>query len=258
MAKPFDIYVNEVRFTPEDNSIITEAKGINPVKANLYSLDTYNRDGSYYQGATIGTRNIVLTVNIPNDVLTVRETVLAVLRTGEDVQLKFVNDKTYYIDGVIESVEYDRFVKPTGVKQVIQASIICFEPFFYSDEISARSGSIQYDGDVEAGFKVVITKEGGGAFGLENLFISKGSESLDFGSNDEVMDVQSATQLIVDTEQKKAYYINTDDEEISILKYWHHENTWLKLSPGANTITVFYEPATVEATIKYTSKFNRL
>ena len=235
MYKPFNLYVGEFCLTPDSGEFITETSGINPLKSNLVSVTPYNYIGAIYQGATKGTRNIVLEIEILQNVNENRESILGILKSGEPVELKFVDDdKTLYIDGVVESILYDRFEVPKRSKQLVQVSIICFHPYFRSAEIT-RSGDRQVvaenNGDFPTDFKIEMYDEYGSTLSADTFYIQVNDESLSFETN------IALKKIIIDTEKKKIEGLNSNDEVVFESKALLHGSVWPQLQPGENTIS---------------------
>lgn len=122
---------------PYDSGIaITDITGIGPGKADINVTELTSSDGSLYNSARLGTRNIVMTLRfmIAPDIETVRQKSYKYFPIKKELILTFETDnRSCYIAGYVESNEPVIFDE----NEYTQISIICPDPYFYSTEANA-------------------------------------------------------------------------------------------------------------------------
>lgn len=125
---------------------ITKIDGLGPPKANINTVDlTGSHTGSFYNGAKVTTRNIVISFQlieviqnggVTKTVEDVRNDTYKIFPLASKVTLTIVTDrKRYMIDGYVESIEPDIFNK----NETLNISIICPQVYFY--EKTSRYGA---------------------------------------------------------------------------------------------------------------------
>ena len=145
---------------------ICEYSGFNPPKAALYSTAMAGMNGAKYQGSRLNTRNIVLTFTIFKDIPSSRLALYDFFRIGQYIKLEYRGNRNVWIDGYIETIQNDQF-KSTPHKQVLQVSILCYDPDFKdldSITVAKASGdigvSVNYGGTAPTGFDIDVTFTG--------------------------------------------------------------------------------------------------
>ena len=119
-------------FDPESSGfLITDIKGITPIKADINFTDITTNDGALFNSARIGTRNITMKlVYFPKP--TIEETRLLSYKyfpIKRNVTLEFKTEKRQAkITGYVESNNVNIFTKT----EYSAISIICPDPYFYS------------------------------------------------------------------------------------------------------------------------------
>ena len=113
---------------PYDSGIaITDITGIGPGKADINVTELTSSDGSLYNSARLGTRNIVMTLRfmIAPDIETVRQKSYKYFPIKKELILTFETDnRSCYIAGYVESNEPVIFDE----NEYTQISIICPDP----------------------------------------------------------------------------------------------------------------------------------
>lgn len=144
--------------------------GLGPVKAAITTTPFGAFDGEAYVGASVGKRNLVLTIGLHPDWATqtieeLRQLLYNYFMPKLLVQLRFhsTNYPVVKIEGYVESVEPNIFVKtPTMV-----VSIICPSPDFVSTELTTFTGitndgtsstDVEYVGSVPTGIMLQINQ----------------------------------------------------------------------------------------------------
>lgn len=131
-------YLGESRKFPltdpkETGCIITNIDGISTAKASVYSTNVATSDVSIYNYAQLSSRNIVVNFKflaLPT-IEDVRLSTYQYFPVKKQVKLLFETDnRVCYAIGYVESNEADIFSKD----ERCQISIICPDPYFYSEE----------------------------------------------------------------------------------------------------------------------------
>lgn len=154
---------------------IRDIKGLGPVAAALTSTPFGSIDGESYTGASVGRRNIVLTLGLNPDWsdgqthFDLRQVGYRYFMPKNDITLKFKrsNLPDCEILGVVETVEVNHFSQ----NPELQVSILCPQPYFEDVSETVITGNtnlvsdtthtdINYTGNVPTGF--VLTVERGG------------------------------------------------------------------------------------------------
>lgn len=129
---------------PYDSGIaITDITGIGPGKADINVTELTSSDGSLYNSARLGTRNIVMTLRFmfAPDIETVRQKSYKYFPIKKELTLTFETDnRSCYITGYVESNEPVIFDE----NEYTQISIVCPDPYFYS----VRASSTVFSGVV--------------------------------------------------------------------------------------------------------------
>lgn len=142
--------------------------GLDPVKAGVSTTPFGSIDGDSVTGASVPSRNIVLTLhpnpdwkNWTNEAL--RRLIYAYFMPKLNIRLVFISDDMPAVEifGVVESVSANSFSKD----QEYQVSIICPDPYFTAVDPIVLTGlsnddpiDIEYNGNIETGIYVKLTK----------------------------------------------------------------------------------------------------
>lgn len=148
-----------------DNGVVcTDIQGLGPVKAEL-DLSKASSGGAHFLGSYIGTRNIVITLELSNSkrktVEEAREEIYYLFDIGREVGLTIESDsKIGSTKGYVESVDPDIFSK----KPTLQISILS-DPYFVDEKIGRQSinlpqnekwGYLNYAGNVVTGVTIEV------------------------------------------------------------------------------------------------------
>lgn len=113
----------------EANYQIIKISGLNPPPAVINNSSVAGMDGSKFNSARLQERNIVITVKINGDVERNRLNLYKYLGTKQKCKIFYTNARRdVHIEGYVETIECDLF----SIKQQMQISIICNEPYFKS------------------------------------------------------------------------------------------------------------------------------
>lgn len=117
----------------ERNFVITGIDGLTPPAASILTADVTAHDGSRYNSAKVGQRNIVIRLRLIRDVEKMRILLYKYFRIKQWCKIYYSNDsRDVYCEGYVETFENDRFV----MNNEVQISIICPSPWFKElDEI---------------------------------------------------------------------------------------------------------------------------
>lgn len=253
--------------------IVTSITGLGPVKAEIKCTSIATSDGSIFNSARLGERNIVLKLQfLPNP--TIEETRLLTYKyfpIRKKVKLLIETDKRIAeIEGYVETNEPDIFSK----NESTQISIICSDPYFYSagekgNNITVFYGVdnnfefpfpnesctesliefgivtyttervINYSGDADIGVVIRVYFTGK----VDNLSIYNVRTREFFKINTERLKVMTGSEFIQGDEVtistiKGDKYIKLlrKGKETNILNCIDRESTWLTLTHGDNII----------------------
>jgi phage-related protein len=162
---------------PETDLVqIRNIDGLEPVKASVNTSLFGSVDGAAFTGASVSSRNIVLTIHPNPDwhfwkYEDLRKLIYSYFMTKRPIRLVFYSDESFPVEifGIVESVDNNMFSKD----QEFNISVICPDPYFTSVDpkvITGQSTSpggtptiVTYDGSVETGFRVKVSSSSGPA-----------------------------------------------------------------------------------------------
>jgi phage-related protein len=162
---------------PETDLVqIRNIDGLEPVKASVNTSLFGSVDGAAFTGASVPSRNIVLTIHPNPDWHTwkyedLRKLIYSYFMSKRSVRLVFYSDEDPPVEilGIVESVDNNIFSKD----QEFNVSVICPDPYFISIDPkiitgqTIRSGgnptTVTYNGSVETGFRVKVSFSSGTA-----------------------------------------------------------------------------------------------
>lgn len=129
-------YGFSINFKNNSKFDIVDITGLNPVNATINSSSIPNYSGSIFNSSYVGNRNIVLYIVCHSYDNKARKELNNVFIPSKQIRLELGN---YYIDGYVESTEYNHF----NNKIVIQTSILCLYPYFsLKNETTIKISSI--------------------------------------------------------------------------------------------------------------------
>lgn len=158
-------------FGPNDDAIqVRNIEGLGPVKASITTTPFATGRGALYQGSTVDTRNIVLTLGLNPDFVTypsmheLRRILYRYLLPEAWTKLRFYTNEIppVEIEGYVESFEPNMFSEDPEV----QVSIICPNPDFMDPVPTVITGTVtemaddgiefEYIGSVPAGLELKV------------------------------------------------------------------------------------------------------
>lgn len=125
----------ELRSPEQSGFFVRNITGLGPPRATINYGEAVYGDGGYYNSSRYNIRNIVMDLGFYNNgsesIESIRNRSYNIFREKEPKKITIATDsKTIFCNGYVESNEPTIFSKDTGT----QVSIICPDPFFYSDD----------------------------------------------------------------------------------------------------------------------------
>lgn len=228
-----------------DGYIVSDIEGLGPVNAEFTSSDYALHDGSRFQWARRGTRNIVITVD-----LVVGHPTKTVSQLRSDIYRAFLpkmpvtitvsrsDGPDLYIDCHVESTEPVIFSQEPKVT----ISLVAFDPDFRRGEdqtvnfpgggsLKNVSVTIDYEGTTATGFVFTLAPtnlEVQGGFSLQSVS-EYGTETFVYTQPilyypPYVLDTRPGTRSIL-------------SDGASVLQGVEYGSDWIQLYPGQNTVT---------------------
>lgn len=118
-----------LQLTGNRNYDVLDVSGTSPPAANVNLTHIVNMDGAKENSALVGTRNLVITLDIKPPIEQNRLALYRIFRTKRKVRIYYKNSsRDVYIDGIVETHENN----PWTQLQQPQISIICPQPFWLS------------------------------------------------------------------------------------------------------------------------------
>lgn len=236
---------------------VLAVEGLNPAAANINTAAVSGLDGTRFNSAQIGQRNIVITLNIRQPIEENRINLYQYFRVKHPIRLWYKNDTlSVYIDGYVETFENNFFSK----LQQPQISIICPNPFFRSDsesllvfdtvtalftfpfaieaagipfsELSEVTTTYFNAGNVATGAIITFTAT---ANGVKNPTFYNHKHNTFIGVD---VTMQASDVITIDTRLgKKSIKLKRGASTTSLLSSRVSGSTWIVLEPGYNQIS---------------------
>lgn len=129
---------------PDHGFLITKITGLGPIKADINMTKLATADGSIYNSARFNERNIVITIRFSGvDIEAARQRTYKYFPTKRKVMLSIETDhRNARVIGYVESNEPNIF----SDKEEANISIICPDPYFYSNEYGKSPNIITFSG----------------------------------------------------------------------------------------------------------------
>lgn len=237
---------------------VTSVTGINPPVANIATSVIPTFDGSRFNSSRLEDRNVVISLAINGDAEANRLELNSVIMPKRYIKLYYVNKtKSVYIEGYVESFEYDVFEES---KILAQASIICPDPYWKDTKQSASTftpvvdlfefpfsipeegiaiselltvdeGSILNAGSIESG--IIITIES--RHKVLNPFVQNVTTGQKMIINEEISKGQVVT--ISTIRGSKSIRLYSDGVTTNILNDLAAGSKWITLAIGENSFT---------------------
>ena len=115
--------------TNNPNYDIIAVAGLNPPHAAINTVAVSGIDGTRYNSARLGERNVVIDLHINGDIEANRINLYKYFRVKHKIRIRYKNEHVdVYIDGYVDTFENNLFT----MSQRPQVSIICPEPYWKS------------------------------------------------------------------------------------------------------------------------------
>lgn len=268
-----------LQLTQNSNYSITKIDGLNPPTATINSTAVSGFDGEQYNSGRINTRNLVLTIVINPDIEKNRLALYKVFRTKQYVKLFFKNNiRDVFIEGRIDTIECDLF----SMRQTMQVSIICFQPYFcevnsysvlshtnsllefpveflpegieFSTINTSTALNVFNAGEVETGMYIKL-KAVGGDVHKPTIYNAKTKEKLAI----DIDTLSDGAEIRINTNrgEREIWLINTNGYGDNIINSFTRDSTWLQLYVGENVFsyTTYFGSENLEIEITYNNKY---
>lgn len=239
------------------NYHIIGISGLSPVNATINSSMIAGGDGAMFNSASVGTRNIVITILPNHPVAENRQALYKVFGVKNKITLEYsTENRKVQIDGYVESVQADLF----AMRQQVQISILCMQPFFKSaqeiiDELASVVGLFEFPFSTETEGvvfsemlvirKAVINNAGdvpcGATFRMLatgrvlNPVIYNADDTTSFALNTAM---QTGDEIIIDTQRgSKSVFLIRGGVRRNIINSRAANITWFQLPLGESTFT---------------------
>lgn len=142
---------NRLRLTQNPNYSLISVDGLAPAKANINTAVNANFDGSTFKSSRLENRNIVIMLAVEGAVEINRIELYKFIKVKEGVTVFVTNgSRDVYIKGYVEDMTIGIF----EMKQVVQISIICPNPYFAGldtvmQDFSSIRGLFEFPFDIE-------------------------------------------------------------------------------------------------------------
>ena len=250
-------YGDVLMLTGNPDYDVLSVSGLNPAPAEINTTPVSGIDGTRYNSARVGQRNIVIRLNINGDIEDRRIELYRYFRVKHTVRVYYKNEHVdVYIDGYIETFENDFFT----ILQQPQISIICPDPYFKSmsdteidfenvtalftfpfaiaaegipfsslNEISSRYFNA---GNVETGGVITFTAL---ADGVKNPVFYNNTNGTFFGVD---ITMQSGDVIEINTQRgEKSVKLTRSGVTTSIVGDRTSGSAWIVFEPGENEIS---------------------
>jgi hypothetical protein len=233
---------------------ILDVKGLGPVAASISSTPYGLVDGETYTGASVGKRNIVLTVGFKQDSYSsrsiddLRRELYTYFMPKSFVQLRFkgTHIPELSIDAYVETCEVNHY----SADPEVQVSLICPDPHFSSVIETSHTGSvvvlasstlttIHYPGTVPAGVRVNVTRTSGDHTGIFRLAAVSPAIQY-FELQNTTVDATYGIEISSEVGNKyaKSFQMANPSITTSLLNKTVTNVDWIVLYPGLNDFAV--------------------
>jgi predicted phage tail component-like protein len=238
----------------EENYQVLSVGGLNQPQANINSHENAYSDGSTFNSAHIGERNVVITVKLNGDIEKNRLKLYEFASTSQYCKIYFESEyRNIYCEGYVENADND----PFSNNNIVQISIICNDPYLYAAglivvdisnrrdnftfpfsiskrgvEISSlvenRKTTIVNEGEVDTGCVITLT--------ANSLITNPVIYNSDTGEFLKIMNTVDKDEfIIIDTHfGKKSIKKRVNGEELNIIGSLAYGSTWHILKRGEN------------------------
>lgn len=262
----------------DDPIQILEITGLGPVKAGLTATPFATRRGSFFQNASVDSRNIVMSVGLnPNwrdqTISSLRSLLYGYFMTGQQIKMRFFTDDypVVEIEGIVESCDENMFSKDP----IMQISVICYQPDFIDVDYTLIKGAVpnaltdgvlteyefDYAGSIEAGFTLRVKHTNvKPAYTGQIVIANKTTKANDIFSLSEV--TVDATKYLSLSTIEAARRVRTiaysDGEVVNLLVKKLKTSPWPMIQPGKNIFSVSAEESNLKFELVYYARYGAL
>lgn len=221
---------------------LLRVEGLTPPPVNVNTSAAGAVDGTFFNSAVMGQRNIVLTIQPRGNIGENRRLIYRMFPLHKEIQLQFreYSDSTWkHINGYVESIEGSLFDNP----ETLTISIICPRPYFESaststDITSAAQGgtNIRNDGDTETGFEIdiSISSEMPSGSRVEGLTITNATTGAFIGFSALFQKSDKIHISTINGQLEAVLNRQSISTPINLMNYLTDNSTWFKLKTGTN------------------------
>lgn len=252
--------------------------GLNPPAADIMTTNIPYTDGARFNTSRLQMRNVVITLSLVENVERGRMSLNSVIMAKQPLRVYYKNDTVdVYIDGYVESFEYDVFNDIVTA----QVSILCPAPYWVSVKPQTadvtpvislfefpfslpaegiavsemklvRTEEVEYMGTVQTGVEVSITCMN--AISSPAITNRRTGETMTFTG----LTLEPGQTLMVSTVQgKKSIQLVTESGTANAINAMDIGSQWITVMPGANIFEITAESGAddIRATITVSEKY---
>lgn len=249
-------FQKELELTHKEDYKVTSITGLNPPSATISTSTVAGFDGERYNSSRLNKRNVVIAVVINENVAKNLDEFNKLLLPKRYLKISYkTKEKNVYIEGYIESFEYDHFSN----KVKCQISVVCPKPYWqaqdakqakmspvvdlfefpfsipqegiaFSEYVGSMSEYITNPGNVETGTLIDIeaTKK------VKNPLIVNATTGQQMKL---LMVINEGDHITINTERgDKSIFLERNGEKTNVLNTLDDTSEWLRLAPGSNRI----------------------
>lgn len=246
---------------------VKDIGGLDPVPVTLVFSASAGQDGSQFQSARRGNRDITLKLGYEPDYATtsvaeLRQNLQRYLMPKSLVQLRFYEDTGLIVNisGRVKTFDSPRFTKDPDATIGIECEISDFDTLVnvnFGGNSTPDTSTVDwvYDGSIETGFLFTMNVNRSiTGFTLYNTLADNTQRSLIFATP---MDVGDILQISTKSGNKFATLTHAGADS-SVLFGVLPASNWINLFPGLNKLRVLLAGAAVPWEIDYTTKYGGL
>lgn len=244
----------EKELTHNDSYKVTSITGLNPPGAAITTSTIAGFDGERYNSSRMEKRNVVITIVINDNVAETLNEFNRLILPKRYLKTSYkTKEKNVYIEGYVESFEYDHFSN----KVKCQISIICPSPYWIAQEseekamspvvdllefpfsipregiafcekIGAKTEYVENNGTIETGaiIEINVTKK------VENPLIENATTGQQMKLN---IELYEDDHIAINTERgKKSIMLERNGTKSNILNSLTNASEWIQIMPGYN------------------------
>lgn len=249
-------FQRELELTHKEDYKVTSITGLNPPGATISTSTVAGFDGERYNSSRLNKRNVVIAVVINENVAKNLDEFNKLLLPKRYLKISYATkEKNVYIEGYIESFEYDHFSN----KVKCQISVMCPKPYWraqdaevtkmspvvdlfefpfsipaegiaFSEYVGSMSEYITNPGNVETGVLIDVEAKKK----VKNPLIVNATTGQQMKL---LIVINEGDHITVNTERgDKSIVLERNGEKTNVLNTLDDTSEWLRLAPGSNRI----------------------